>query len=98
MMKFPTEFGVGSVKGSQEMARKANLSVYRDRESKEGHQLCAILPSGRETRISDDQDEAPEEFELDPREGPEDKKDEPTEDVILDDNEPTRVVKIGSNL
>ena len=80
------------------MARRANLSVYRDRENKEGHQVCAILLSGRDMRKSDDPDEAPEEFELDPREGPEDKKDEPTEDVVLDDNEPTRVVKIGTNL
>ena len=46
MMKFPTEYGVGLVKGSQEMARRANLSVYRDKENKEGHQVCAILSSG----------------------------------------------------
>jgi hypothetical protein len=58
-------------------------------------QSCRV---GDDMRKSDDQDEIPEEFELDPREGPEDKKDEPTEDVVLDDNEPTRVVKIGANL
>ncbi|KAK0606913.1 hypothetical protein LWI29_006196 [Acer saccharum] len=32
MMKFPTEYGVGVVKGSQEMARRANLLVYKDRK------------------------------------------------------------------
>ncbi|KAK3185107.1 hypothetical protein Dsin_032393 [Dipteronia sinensis] len=35
MMKFPTESGVGVIKGSREMARRANLSVYRDRAKKE---------------------------------------------------------------
>ena len=39
MMKFPTEYGVGVVKGSQEMARRANLSVYKDREV---HQVYAV--------------------------------------------------------
>ncbi|KAK0579311.1 hypothetical protein LWI29_024418 [Acer saccharum] len=39
MMKFPTEYGVGLVKGSQEMARMANLSVYKD---KEVHQIYIV--------------------------------------------------------
>ena len=29
-IKFPTEFGVGELKGSQEMARRANLSIFKD--------------------------------------------------------------------
>ena len=98
MMKFPTEYGVGVVKGSQEMARRSNLSVFRDREDKEGHQVCAILPSEHDIRKSEDRAEIPKEFKLDMREEPENKKDEPTEDVILDDSEPIKVVKIGTNL
>ena len=98
MMKFPTEYGVGVVKGLQEMARRANLLVYRDRGGKEGHQVCAILPNEHDIRQSEDQAEIPKEFKLDPREEPEDKKDESIEDVVLDDSELTRVVKICTNL
>ena len=39
MVKFPTENGVGTIKGSQEMARRANLAVYKDRKGKEVHQV-----------------------------------------------------------
>ena len=60
--------------------------------------MCAIIPSEHDIRKSEDQTEVPKEFELNPREGPEDKKDEPIEYVVLDDSEPTRVVKIGANL
>ncbi|KAK0584983.1 hypothetical protein LWI29_021679 [Acer saccharum] len=88
MMKFPTEYGVGVVKGSQEMARRANLLVYKDREV---HQLYTI--SAEQTNEPEEQAEAPKEFELDPREEPENKKDEPIEEVILDPDEPnTKVI------
>ncbi|KAK0594691.1 hypothetical protein LWI29_023748 [Acer saccharum] len=93
MMKFPTEYGVGMVKGSQEMARRANLLVYKDREV---HQLYTI--SAEQANEPEEQAEAPKEFELDPREEPEAKKDEPTEDVILDPDELSRTVKIRASL
>ena len=86
------------VKGSQEVTRKANLLVYKDKRDKEGHQVCAILPNEHDTRKSENQAEIPKEFELDPKEELEDKKDELTEDVILNDGEPTKVVKMGANL
>ena len=76
------------------MARRANLLVYRDRGDKEGHRVCAILSNEHDMRKSEDQAEIPNEFELDPREEPENKKNESTEDVILDDSEPTKVAKI----
>ena len=94
MMKFPMECGVGVVKGSQEMARMANLSVYKDREV---HQVCAVLAE-QATKRSEEQAETPKEFELDPREEPEAKKDEPMEEVMLDPEERSRTVKIGANL
>ncbi|KAK1563881.1 hypothetical protein Q3G72_034547 [Acer saccharum] len=50
MMKFPTEYGVGVVKGSQEMARRANLSVYKDREV---HQVY-IVSADQTTNESDE--------------------------------------------
>ncbi|KAK0577633.1 hypothetical protein LWI29_036150 [Acer saccharum] len=34
-IKFPTEFGVGELKGSQEMARRANLSIFKDKTGME---------------------------------------------------------------
>ncbi|KAK0596772.1 hypothetical protein LWI29_018902 [Acer saccharum] len=46
----------------------------------------------------EEQAEALREFELDPREEPETKKDEPTEEVVLDPEEPGRTVKIGARL
>ncbi|KAK1578445.1 hypothetical protein Q3G72_030307 [Acer saccharum] len=93
MMKFPTEYGVGVVKGSQEMARRVNLLVYKDREV---HQLYTI--SAEQAHEPEEQAEAPKEFELDPREEPEAKKDEPTEEVILDPDELSKTVKIGGSL
>ena len=54
MIKFPTEYGVGIVKGWQEMARIANLLVYRDMKDK-GHQVCAILPTKHVMEGSEDQ-------------------------------------------
>ncbi|KAK1583598.1 hypothetical protein Q3G72_025383 [Acer saccharum] len=93
MMKFPTEYGVGVVKGSQEMTRMTNLLVYKDREV---HQLYTI--SAEQTNEPEEQAEAPKEFELDPREEPENKKDEPTKEVILDPDEPSKIVKIGASL
>ena len=40
----------------------------------------------------------PKDFELDPREEPEDRKDEPTQDVALDPEDPSRTVKVGASL
>ncbi|KAK0585896.1 hypothetical protein LWI29_035946 [Acer saccharum] len=94
MMKFPTEYGVGVVKGSQEMAQRANLLMYKDREV---HQVYAVT-AGQEVGEPEEQAEVPKEFELDPREEPEAKKDEPTEQVALDPEDPSRTIKVGASL
>ncbi|KAK0573196.1 hypothetical protein LWI29_010045 [Acer saccharum] len=94
MMKFPTEYGVGVVKGSQEMARRANLSVYKDREV---HQVYTVTAQ-QEAREPEEQAEVPKDFELDPREEPEDREDEPTQEVALDPEDPGRTVKVGASL
>ena len=94
MMKFPTEYGVGVVKGSQEMARRANLSVYKDREV---HQVYTITTRQKVEEI-EEQAEVPKDFELDPREEPEDRKDEPTEEVTLNPVDPSKTVKVGASL
>ena len=93
-MKFPTEYGVGVVKGSQEMARRANLSVYKDREV---HQVYTVMAQ-QKVGEPEEQAEVPKEFELDPREEPEDRKDEPTQEVALDPEDPSRTVKVGASL
>ncbi|KAK0585999.1 hypothetical protein LWI29_037658 [Acer saccharum] len=80
------------------MARRANLSVYKDREDKEGHQVCVVLLAQQTMKGSKEQAEIPKGFELDPKEELEAKKDEPTDDVILDCSESSKVVKIGANL
>ncbi|KAK0591390.1 hypothetical protein LWI29_000931 [Acer saccharum] len=89
MMKFPTEYGVGVVKGSQEMARRANLSVYKDRDVRQVYTVTAQQKAGEPEK----QAEVPKDFELDPREEPEDRKDEPTQEVALDPEDPSRTVK-----
>ncbi|KAK0601791.1 hypothetical protein LWI29_027425 [Acer saccharum] len=94
MMKFPTEYGVGVVKGSQEMARRANLSVYKDREVRQVY-MVTVQQKDREP---EEQAEVPKDFELDPREGPEDREDEPTQEVALDPEDPGRTVKVGASL
>ncbi|KAK0592827.1 hypothetical protein LWI29_026166 [Acer saccharum] len=94
MINFPTEYRVGVVKGSQEMARRANLSVYKDREV---HQVYTVSTKPA-TNESEEQVEAPKEFKLDPREEPEAKKDEPTKEVVLNPDEPSRMIKIGASL
>ncbi|KAK1563747.1 hypothetical protein Q3G72_032146 [Acer saccharum] len=94
MMKFPTEYGVGVVKGSQEMAQRANLLMYKDREV---HQVYAVT-AGQEVGEPEEQAEVLKEFELDPREEPEAKKDEPTEQVALDPEDPSRTIKVGASL
>ncbi|KAK0586525.1 hypothetical protein LWI29_008372 [Acer saccharum] len=94
MMKFPTEYGVGVVKGSQEMARRANLSVYKDREVRQVY-MVTVQQKAREP---EEQAEVPKDFELDPREGPEDREDEPTQEVALDPEDPGRTVKVGASL
>ncbi|KAK0587844.1 hypothetical protein LWI29_029875 [Acer saccharum] len=93
MMKFPTEYGV-VVKGSQEMARRANLLVYNDRKV---HHVYAVAAE-QEVGEPEERAEVPKEFELDPREEPEAKKDEPTEEVALDPEDPSRTVKVGASL
>ncbi|KAK0589177.1 hypothetical protein LWI29_010709 [Acer saccharum] len=94
MMKFPTKYGVGVVKGSQEMARRANLSVYKDREVRQVY-MVTVQQKAREP---EEQAEVPKDFELDPREGPEDREDEPTQEVALDPEDPGRTVKVGASL
>ncbi|KAK1563647.1 hypothetical protein Q3G72_030594 [Acer saccharum] len=46
----------------------------------------------------EEQAEVPKEFELDPREEPEVRKDEPTEEVALNPEDPSRTVKVGASL
>ncbi|KAK0583404.1 hypothetical protein LWI29_036581 [Acer saccharum] len=94
MMKIPTEYGVGVVKGSQEMARRANLSVYKDREVHRVYSVTAQQKVGE----PEEQAEVPKEFELDPKEEPEDRKDEPTQEVALDPEDSSRTVKVGTSL
>ncbi|KAK0603822.1 hypothetical protein LWI29_009058 [Acer saccharum] len=76
------------------MARRANLSVYKDREV---HQVYAVTAK-QEVGEPEELVEVPREFELDPREEPEVRKDEPTEEVALDPEDPSRTVKVGANL
>ncbi|KAK0577392.1 hypothetical protein LWI29_032432 [Acer saccharum] len=89
-IKFPTEFGVGELRGSQEMARRANLSIFKD---KAGMETLNIFEVDRE-----EQEDNPENFELDPRDKMSKEKEEPTESIILDEMEPDKTVKIGARL
>ncbi|KAK0580046.1 hypothetical protein LWI29_035596 [Acer saccharum] len=89
-VKFPTEFGVGELKGSQEMARRANLSIFKD---KTGVEALSIFEVNKEM-----QEENPEAFELDPRDKGSREKEEPTESIVLDETEPDKTVKIGARL
>ena len=41
-IKFPTEFGIGELKGSQEMAHRANLSIFKDRTEMETSGILEI--------------------------------------------------------
>ncbi|KAK1557267.1 hypothetical protein Q3G72_021359 [Acer saccharum] len=89
-IKFPTEFGVGELRGSQEMARRANLSIFKD---KAGMETLNIFEVDMEV-----QEDNPENFELDPRDKTSREKEEPTESIILDETEPDKTVKIGARL
>ena len=89
-VKFPTEFRVGELKGSQEMARRANLSIFKD---KTGAETLSIFQLDQEMR-----EENPETFELDPRDETNREKEEPTETVILNEEEPNKTVKVGASL
>ncbi|KAK0573560.1 hypothetical protein LWI29_009870 [Acer saccharum] len=76
-IKFPTEIGVGELKGSQEMARRANLSIFKD---KAGMETLSIFEVNKEV-----QEDNPETFELDPRDKTSIKKEEPTESIVLNE-------------
>ncbi|KAK1587809.1 hypothetical protein Q3G72_017034 [Acer saccharum] len=76
------------------MARKANLSIYKEREVHQVYTVSAEQATGE----SEEQAEVPKEFELDPRKEPEAKKDEPTEEVALDPEDPSRTLKVGASL
>ncbi|KAK0601168.1 hypothetical protein LWI29_021826 [Acer saccharum] len=89
-IKFPTEFGVGELRGSQEMARRANLSIFKD---KAGMETLSIFEVDREV-----QEDNPKNFELDPRDKTSTEKEEPTESVVLDEAEPDKTVKIRARL
>ncbi|KAK0579704.1 hypothetical protein LWI29_030124 [Acer saccharum] len=89
-IKFPTEFGVGELRGSQEMARRANLSIFKD---KTGMETLNIFEVDMEV-----QEDNPENFELDPRDKTSREKEEPTESIILDETKPDKTVKIGARL
>ncbi|KAK0607978.1 hypothetical protein LWI29_023464 [Acer saccharum] len=89
-VKFPMEFGVGELKGSQEMARRANLSIFKD---KTGVETIGIFEVNKEV-----QEENPGTFELDPRDKVGREKEEPTESIVLDEREHDKTVKIGVRL
>ncbi|KAK0588493.1 hypothetical protein LWI29_001623 [Acer saccharum] len=89
-IKFPTEFGIEELRGSQEMARRANLSIFKD---KTGMETLNIFEVDMEV-----QEDNPENFELDPRDKTSREKEEPTESIILDEAEPDKTVKIGARL
>ncbi|TXG60521.1 hypothetical protein EZV62_015094 [Acer yangbiense] len=89
-IKFPTEFGVGELKGSQEMARRANLSIFKD---KTGMETLSIFEVNEEV-----QEDNPETFELDPRDKTSREKEELTESIVLNKAEPDKTVKIGARL
>ncbi|KAK0603543.1 hypothetical protein LWI29_006081 [Acer saccharum] len=81
-IKFPTEFGVRELRGSREMARRANLSIFKD---KAGMETLNIFEVDRKV-----QEDNPENFELDPRDKTSREKEEPTKSVILDETEPDK--------
>ncbi|KAK0578135.1 hypothetical protein LWI29_005686 [Acer saccharum] len=89
-IKFPTEFGVGELKRSQEMARRANLSIFKD---KAGMETLSIFEVNKEV-----QEDNPETFELDPRDQTSREKEEPTESIVLNEAELDKTVKIGARL
>ncbi|KAK0596320.1 hypothetical protein LWI29_014629 [Acer saccharum] len=89
-IKFPTEFGVGELKGSQEMAHRANLSIFKD---KAGMETLSIFKVNKEV-----QEDNPETFELDPRDKTSREKEEPTKSIVLNKAEPDKTVKIGARL
>ncbi|KAK0602408.1 hypothetical protein LWI29_033042 [Acer saccharum] len=89
-VKFSMGFRIGELKGSQEMTRCANLSIFKD---KSGADTLSIFVLNQET-----QEENPEIFELDPRDKADREKEEPTEFVILDEKKPDRTFKIGARL
>ncbi|KAK0571192.1 hypothetical protein LWI29_012293 [Acer saccharum] len=89
-IKFPIEFGVGELKGSQEMARRANLSIFKDRA---GMETLSIFEVNKEV-----QEDNPETFELDPRDKTSREKEELTESIVLNEAEPDKTVKIGARL
>ncbi|KAK1587938.1 hypothetical protein Q3G72_018410 [Acer saccharum] len=84
------EFGVGELRGSPEIARRANLSIFKD---KVGMETLSIFEVDREV-----QEDNPENFELDPRDKTSREKEEPTDSVVLDEAEPDKTVKIGARL
>ncbi|KAK0590984.1 hypothetical protein LWI29_034021 [Acer saccharum] len=53
---------------------------------------------GQKVGEPEEQAEVLKEFELDPREEPEVRKDEPTEEVALNPEDPSRTVKVGASL
>ncbi|KAK0594654.1 hypothetical protein LWI29_008175 [Acer saccharum] len=89
-IKFPIEFGVGELKRSQEMAHRANLSIFKD---KAGMETLSIFEVNKKV-----QEDNPETFELDPRDKTSREKEEPTESIVLNEAEPDKTVKIGVRL
>ncbi|KAK0585667.1 hypothetical protein LWI29_032085 [Acer saccharum] len=89
-VKFPTEFGVGELKGSQEMARRANLSIFKDKTRVETLSVFEVNKEMQEENLGA--------FELDPRDKSSREKEEPTESIVLDETEPDKTVKIGARL
>ncbi|KAK0580613.1 hypothetical protein LWI29_004142 [Acer saccharum] len=72
------------------MARRANLSIFKD---KAGMETLSIFEVDKE-----EQEDNPETFELDPRDKTSREKEEPTESIVLSEAEPEKTVKIGARL
>ncbi|KAK0575540.1 hypothetical protein LWI29_002328 [Acer saccharum] len=72
------------------MARRANLSIFKD---KTGVETLGILEVNKEV-----QEENPGTFKLDPRDKADREKEEPIESIVLDEREPDKTVKIGARL
>ncbi|KAK0578294.1 hypothetical protein LWI29_008185 [Acer saccharum] len=75
---------------SQEIARRANLSIFKD---KAGMETLSIFEVDKEV-----QEDNPETFKLDPRDKTSREKEEPTESIVLNEAELDKTVKIGARL
>ena len=90
-MKFPMPHGVGKVKGDQQVARQCY------------HQVVKIATKPRQSHVVDQRppSEGPLDDTIDPRLLDDEGTTRPSEDLVdllVDDKEPSKVLKIGKNL